>query len=136
MTEHGDQDRTLSSDDRRLVWLEHEAAKIALSPLGMIIEGIVSSLADGPERHAMLRIMALKQGTFEDLGDPEFQSFLVSYLRIDSALLRMITQMIRSSVYATREDEVLEAAARSGPMSASLTSAELHDLLSRRKLVH
>jgi hypothetical protein len=135
MTEHGGGNRTFGSDEQRLVWLEQEAANIDLSSLGMIVQNIVSSMDDGPERRAMLRIMALKQGTFQDLEDPQFQSFLVSYLRIDASLLRMITQMIRSSVYASREDAVLEAAARGGAMSASLTSSELQGLLSRRKLV-
>lgn len=136
MTEHSDRDRMLRSDDQRLLWLEQEAAKIGLSQLGTIIEGMTSSMPDGPLRQTMLRIMALKQGSHEDLEDPEFQSFLVSYLRIDASLLRLITQMIRSSVYATMEDAALETAARGGPMSASLTSRELQDLLNRRKLVH
>lgn len=135
MTEHSDQNRGPRPDSERLQWLEEEAAKIQLSPLGIIIERFASSVPDGQERQAMLRIMALKQGKFEDLEDPAFQSFLVSYLRIDSSLLRMITQMIRSNVFATRETAVLEVAARGGPMSATLTSVELQDLLSRRRLV-
>ncbi len=134
MTEHGD--GKVRSDDQRLTWLEEEGAKIELSPLGVVMHEVASSMADGPERRTMLRIIALKQGTFEDLEDPSFQSFLVSYLRIDVSLLRFITQMVRSSVYATIVNATFDVAARGDAMSAALTSAELRDLLSRRKLVH
>lgn len=53
-------------------------------------------ISDASVRSVLERIMNLKQGEFEDLYNPEFQSFLVSYLHIDLSLLNRIAQMLRT----------------------------------------
>lgn len=115
--------------------VEAEFAKIGLSPLGELIERILPSLPSGQLRTVAERLRDLKQGEFEDLLDNEFQSFLVSYLRIDAAVLQRVIQILRThhAVYNSEVD-VQDVAAR-GADVGSITVAELEDILSRRQYI-
>jgi hypothetical protein len=117
--------------------IEQYVAKIDLSPLGELIASVLPAIAAGPERGLLERIMALKQGRFEDLERPEFQSFLVSYLRIDLSTLRTLTHVLRSQYLVSKSSGrpmEYELAARGDSAVAALTGEELEILLMRRRL--
>ena len=138
MTERKDELRRAARSAERcdVSFVENAIAEIPLSPLGELIAYILPSLPPGPQRDALERIKNLKQGMFDDLNDPEFQSFLISYLRIDFSLLRVLTQILRtqhlvgSGCLATVN---LEIAARGDATGAPLSSDELDTILSQRR---
>lgn len=116
--------------------IEAGFAEITLSPLGTLIDSILPNMPPDVEIRVVLeRIRNLKQGTFEDLNDAEFRSFLTSYLRIDVNLLDSVTRILRT--FHTVHNEVgaeLDLAARGGS-TGNISDRELGLLLSRRQYV-
>lgn len=126
-----------SFDDFDISKVQDQVAKIPLSPLGELIARLMSVVADNRLRSILERIKNLKQGRFDDLEHPEFQSFLISYLRIDLATLRILTQMLRTEYSVARSSDAgpLELAARGADLASALTNEELEILLSRRRFI-
>jgi len=116
--------------------IEEAVEKIGPSPLGELIASVLASIPAGAKYDVLERIKSLKQGTFEDLEDPEFQSFLIAYLRIDLSVLRWITHVLRTARLVSSgalTNDPLEVAARGDATSSPLTGNELAVLLSRRR---
>lgn len=125
-----------SPEDFDISRIEEQVARIPLSPLGELIARMLPAVPEGRMRSILERIKNLKQGRFDDLEQPEFQSFLISYLRIDLATLRAMTQMLRteySVAFCSDTSPTLELAARGADTASALTNEELEILLSRRR---
>lgn len=116
--------------------VEEAFSEITLSPLGTLIDAILPAVPDGDMRTIMERIRDLKSGTFEDLLDAQFQSFLISYLRTDLSVLHLITQALRTQqlVKCSAAEEFLQVAARGGAADG-LSSLELQSLLNKRRFL-
>jgi len=115
--------------------IETGLAEITLSPLGELIETILHKIDPGELKQILERIRNMKQGTFEDLSDPEFQSFLTSYLRIDFGTLQQVTRVLRTHhAIATTSGQQIAMAAR-GSRSSAISDDELAGILSRRNFV-
>ena len=113
--------------------IEDGFAEITLSPLGELIESLLPNVPTGTLRDVLERLRNLKQGRLEDLSDPEFQSFLVSYLSIDLSLLLNIARILR-----THRDSQVEASdglglAARGTAAIGISHDELGKLLSQRQ---